>query len=201
MVMALKSGVMAGLDVDKSAFRGAVDWIDKMTDPEFGKVGYQQRGGMPARTTAMQDKFPAANSEALTAVGVLTRIFAGAEAAKDTNIQKGADLMAKKLPKWDSDAGTIDFYYWYYGTLAMFQVGGQHWTKWNGALKGSIIDHQRKETDRCEFGSWDPEDCWSPEGGRVYATTLNCLCMEVYYRYPRVFGAPGSGEKPAEEKK
>jgi len=25
-------------------------------------------------------------------------------------------------------------------------------------------------------------------GGRVYATALNCLSMEVYYRYPRVFG-------------
>lgn len=192
-VMGLKSAVLAELDVDKGAFRGALDWIDKMTEPEFGKCGYQQRGGAPARTTAMQQKFPATESESLTAVGVLTRVFAhstGGEGdpKKDEMITKGCDLMLKKLPKWDVDAGTIDFYYWYYGSLAMFQVGGQYWDKWNPAMQTAIIEHQRKEPDRDEKGSWDPEDPWAPEGGRVYATTLNCLCMEVFYRYGRVFG-------------
>jgi hypothetical protein len=192
-VMALKSGIMSELEVDKSAFVGALAWIDKMTEPEFGKVGYQQRGGPPARTTAMQQKFPASESESLTAVGVLTRIFChasgdAAEIKKDEFVMKGADLMAKKLPRWDADAGCIDFYYWYYGSLAMFQVGGDHWKKWNEAMQKAIVDHQRVEPDRDERGSWDPEDPWAPEGGRVYATTLNCLCMEVFYRYGRVIG-------------
>jgi hypothetical protein len=188
MMMALKSGVLSGLEVDKGAFGGALAWVDKMTEPEFGKTGYQQRGGPPARTTAMQQRFPANNSESMTAVGVLVRIFSGQATKDDPMIRKGADLMARQLPKWDQDAGTIDFYYWYYGTLAMFQVGGPHWAKWNEAMKTAILDHQRLDKDRCDFGSWDAEDPWSPEGGRVYATALNCLCMEVYYRYGRVFG-------------
>ena len=101
-VMALKSAVMAELEVDKaSTFEGALAWINKMTEPEFGKVGYQQRGGPPARTTAMQQKFPATESESLTSVGVLTRIFCHAssdpaEIKKDEMITKGADLMMKK---------------------------------------------------------------------------------------------------------
>ena len=37
-------------------------------------------------------------------------------------------------------------------------------------------------------GSWDPAGPFSAEGGRVYVTTLNTLCMEVYYRYGRVVG-------------
>lgn len=192
-VMALKSGIMAELEVDKGAFVGALAFIDKMTEPEFGKVGYQQRGGPPARTTAMQDRFPAQESEALTAVGVLTRIFCHASGdtdaiKKDEFIVKGSELMLKKLPKWDTDAGTIDFYYWYYGSLAMFQVGDTYWKKWNEAMQKAIIEHQRTEEGRDEKGSWDPEDPWSPEGGRVYSTALNCLCMEVYYRYGRVIG-------------
>lgn len=192
-VMGLKSAVLAGLEVDKGAFGGALAWVDKMTEPEFGKVGYQQRGGQPARTTAMQDKFPAEQSEALTAVGVLTRIFChanedGEAAKKDEFVIKGAELMLKKLPKWDPDAGTIDFYYWYYASLAMFQVGGKYWDQWNPAMQTAIVDHQRREEGRDEKGSWDPEDPWAPEGGRVYATTVNCLCMEVFYRYGRVFG-------------
>ena len=192
-VMGLKSAIMADLDVDRGAFRGALTWIDKMTEPEFGKVGYQQRGGPTARTTAMQAKFPASESEAMTAAGVLTRIFSHAAddpdaLRKDEYITKGCDLMAKKLPKWDIDAGTIDFYYWYYASLAMYQVGGEYWKQWRPAMETAIVGHQRTETDRDERGSWDPEDPWAAEGGRIYSTALNCLCMEVYYRYETVMG-------------
>jgi hypothetical protein len=129
-------------------------------------------------------KFPASKSESLTAVGLTVRIFGGHDLKSDEMIGKGADLLAKCLPKWDTDQGTIDYYYWYYGSLAMFQVGGERWKKWNESMKSALLDHQRLEKDRCEYGSWDPVDPWSAEGGRVYATALNCLTMEVYYRYP-----------------
>jgi len=188
-VMVLKSAKMAELEVDGGAFRGAMGWIDKMTEPEFGRVGYQRRGGPVARTTEMMERFPAEQSEALTGVGVLTRIFAGEDPQKSEYIQKGADLMSKKPPRWDLDAGTVDYYYWYYATLAMFQVGGDHWKKWNKSMKTAIVDNQRTEAGRDERGSWDPVDPWSAEGGRVYSTALNCLSLEVYYRYGRVFGA------------
>ncbi len=188
MVMALKSAKMAELEVDPGAFKDAVAWVEKMTDQEFGKVGYQQRGGMPARTTAMETRFPASQSESLTAVGVLTRIFCGQDPKTEPAIQKGLSLMRRQLPKWDTDAGTIDMYYWYYGTLAAFQAGGDAWQDWNRAMKPAIVDTVRSEKDSCAHGSWDPEDPWAPEGGRVYSTAVMCLCLEVYERYPRVFG-------------
>ncbi|MCG3133587.1 MAG: hypothetical protein HMLKMBBP_00786 [Planctomycetes bacterium] len=188
MVMALKSAKAAGLEVDDGAFRDSVTWIDRMTEEEFGRVGYQARGAGPARTAAMQDRFPQGESEAMTAVGVLTRIFCGQDPDKEPLVGKGLALMTKKLPKWDADAGTIDFYYWYYGTLAAYQAGGDAWKQWSAAMKPSIVDHQRLEKGQCTYGSWDPEDPWCPEGGRIYATAINCLSLEVYDRYPRVFG-------------
>jgi len=184
MVMALKSAKLSGLEVEGQAVKDAIAWVEKMTEPEFGRTGYQQRGGPPARTNETMAKFPASKSESLTAVGLTIRIFGGHDLKSDEMIGKGADLLAKCLPKWDVDQGTIDFYYWYYGSLAMFQVGGERWKKWNEAMKTSLLDHQRLEKDRCEYGSWDPIDPWSSEGGRVYATAMNCLTMEVYYRYP-----------------
>ncbi len=187
-VMVLKSAKMAGLVVDGGAFRGATAWIDKMTEPEFGRVGYQRRGGQPARTTEMTERFPAEQSEALTGVGVLVRIFAGEDPTKSEFVQKGADLMLKKPPVWDVDRGTIDFYYWYYATLAMFQVGGNHWDKWNDSMKTSLVANQRTTKGEDEIGSWDPVDPWAAEGGRIYSTAVNCLSLEVYYRYGRVFG-------------
>ena len=37
-------------------------------------------------------------------------------------------------------------YYWYYGTLAMFQMGGEHWERWNKNLKTVVIDNQHRRT-------------------------------------------------------
>lgn len=188
MVMVLKSAKMSNLTIDEAGYAGALNWIDEMTDPATGRTGYTERGGGPSRLKERMDSFPAEKSEAMTAVAVLVRILAGRTAAEDKLISAGAALMADKLPKWDPDSGASDFYYWYYGTLAMFQVGGASWDKWNVAIQREIIGHQRTDKDEDEYGSWDPIDAWSDTGGRIYSTSLNCLCMEVYYRYPRVFG-------------
>ncbi len=73
-------------------------------------------------------------------------------------------------------------YYWYYATIAMFQVGGKAWETWNSALTKTLLVHQRR--GGCLEGSWDPPDnFWGQVGGRLYSTTLNILNLEIYYRY------------------
>jgi hypothetical protein len=120
-------------------------------------------------------------------VAVLTRIFCGAD-KDDEWVKKGTALMDRLPPRWDEAAGTIDYYYWYYGTLAMFQVGGDPWERWNKAMTGSLVAHQRLDKADCRYGSWDPIDPWAADGGRVYSTAINTLSLEVYYRYGRVAG-------------
>ena len=97
-------------------------------------------------------------------------------------------MVSSQLPVWDVGGGgklsQIDFYYWYYGTLAMFQMGGDYWRAWNKKLKSALVDHQRG--DGHEHGSWDPRGAWGFAGGRVYATAINVLSLQIYYRYPRV---------------
>jgi len=200
MMMALKSAklvvesdVAAGrpgsLQFDADAFDGIRAWIEKMTDPDTGRVGYQQRGSGPARPTELVDRFPADRSESMTAVGVLARVFLGENPRTSDAIQKGAKLMADRLPTWDPVGGGTDMYYWYYATLALYQVGGAPWKAWDAAMKPAIVDSQRRDGDACgSKGSWDPIDPWSGDGGRVYATAVNAMCLEVYYRYGRVFG-------------
>jgi hypothetical protein len=186
MVMALKSAKVSGLRVDQAAFDGTIAWIDKATEPEYGRVGYTSRGTGPARPQDLMDKFPADKSESLTAVGILSRIFCGEDPRKSDVIQKGTALCLKALPVWDTESGVVDMYYWYYGSLAMFQVGDEAWKAWAPAMEGAILDSQRK--DPISFkGSWDPVGPWGRDGGRVYSTALMVMCMEVYYRYPQVF--------------
>jgi hypothetical protein len=106
--------------------------------------------------------------------------------------------LAKAVPEWNGDqqgAGPLlanprqtTFYYWYYGTLAMFQMGGEDWKGWNAGLKKALLPHQRKggpldgslnDVD----GSWDTLGSTDKKGGRVYTTALGALSLEVYYRY------------------
>jgi hypothetical protein len=190
MIMALKSAYEGKFALNKPSVEGAKAFLDSVTEPATGKVGYTQMGLSPVRQTGRETRWPPEKSEAITAVGVFARIFAnsmlGIDSQKDPLVLKGAQLMASKLPNWNENDGSIDQYYWYYGTLAMFQVGGEYWKKWNGAMKEAIIKHQRTSGD--EKGSWDPLDPWAEDGGRVYSTALMTMCLEVYYRYGKVFG-------------
>ena len=185
MVMVLRSAMLAGLEVEDVAFRDARNWIDKMTEPEFGRTGYQQRGGPPARTNEAMTRFPSDRSEALTAVGLSARLFAGEKAGTSEMIGKGAALLAARPPVWDEASGSIDLYYWYWGTLAMSQVGGSGWEQWRAHLVKALPSHQRRDTDRDARGSWDAIDAWSTEGGRVYATAMACLSSEIASRVVR----------------
>jgi Squalene-hopene cyclase C-terminal domain len=200
MMMALKSAQLVNADAvkrgrprpltyDEDAFEGIQAWLDKMTDPDYGRVGYVTRGSGPARPQDLVDRFPGEKSESMTAVGVLARIFMGADPRKDAMVQKGVTLMSKLPPTWNTNDGSIDMYYWYYATLALFQVGGAPWKAWDGAMSTSIVANQRKDGVYCGFkGSWDPVDPWGSDGGRVYSTALLTMCLEVYYRYDRVIG-------------
>jgi hypothetical protein len=185
MVMVLRSAKAAGLDADEAAFRDARNWIDKMTEPEFGRTGYQQRGGPPARTTESMARFPADRSESLTAIAVAARIVAGEDASASEMVRKGSDLVLARPPVWDAAGESIDLYYWYWGTLAMSLKGGSHWEQWRAHLVKALPVHQRRDADRDAKGSWDPVDAWSAEGGRVYATAMACLACEIASRGAR----------------
>jgi hypothetical protein len=186
MLMALKAAKDAGIPVNERTMKDGLAVIDGLTDEDSGRTGYTKKGELPVRPDGGKNKWPGSESESLTAVAMTARIFCNESGSP--LMKAGAELLAKKLPVWDEARGSIDMYYWYYGTLAMFQMGGEHWERWNKNLKTAVIDHQRKDEDGCLAGSWDPLDPWGDEGGRVYSTALMTLCLEVYYRYPRVFG-------------
>jgi hypothetical protein len=205
-VAALKSARYAGFqeEVPDKAFADALAWVEKMTDPVSGRVGYNFPGGPACRTEAMARRFPVEKTESLTAAGIFTRMLCGQHPRGTEAIAKGARLCVLKPPVWDPDGGTIDMYYWYWGTLALFQVGGEEWRTWNGKMREAILKTQHPKGSGSRTGSWDPIDPWGLEsGGRVYATALMTMSLEVYYRYDRAFGARAAElplEKPGESR-
>ncbi len=186
---AAKHGNAAPLVIDEEAFEGVRSWLDKMTDAETGRVGYITRGSGPARPKELVDRFPGDKSEAMTAAGMLSRIMAGEDPRKSASIRKGAELLRALPPIWNAADGSIDMTYWYFGTMAAYQVGGKTWRTWRIAIDRAIVEQQRGDGEYCQFkGSWDPIGPWGLDGGRVYSTAMMALCCEVFYRYDRVFG-------------
>lgn len=187
-VLALKSAKEFGLRVDDAALDGARLYLDEMTDPNTGRTGYMARGGYSSREPGMAERWPHEKTEAMTAVAMLCRAMLGEDPQKSPALRAGADLLRKQLPLFDAAAGTVDYYYWYYGSYAMWQMGGRDWDVWQTKMLDAVVQTQRHDGD--EKGSWDPQfDPWGHRGGRVYSTAIMTLCLEVYYRYDRVLGA------------
>jgi hypothetical protein len=194
MVFALAAAHDAGLVISHEDLRGALSWIDEATDPASGRTGYDRRGGPSARVETFAAHYPAEAFETLTAVGMLSRIFAGdVVGAREHDAEflaKGAELVLERLPTWSDDGSTCDMYGWYYATYALFQYGAvepRAWSRFEPALERAVIPNQRTEPP-CFEGSWDPIGPWGHAGGRVYSTAMLVLCLEVRYRYGRLLG-------------
>jgi hypothetical protein len=179
VVLALKAAHSAKLDVPRTAFAGALKWFKRATSTS-GDVGYTSPGGGSAMLPENESRYDPVPT--LTAVSVVCRIFSGDSRRSDDTLRRGARIVGSALPEWKDRR--INFYYWYYGTYAMYHFDGKKWDAWNAAMIEALVPHQRKGRV-CEDGSWDPVGEWCLAGGRVYATAINVLTLEIYYRYKR----------------
>lgn len=169
-LLALRSATRAGLQVPEATWARARRWIPLVTSgPRQGLAAYRP-GDLP--------------SEAMTAEMIVCRQIFGAE-RNDPALDEGGDYLLTRLPS----TGDYHLYYWYYGTLAMFQLGGTHWQRWNDALSSVLLETQRQSGHA--KGSWDPQRPFGIDGGRVFTTACSALCLEVYYRYVPLYATSG----------
>jgi len=189
-IMAMTLARDYDLPIDAQALEDSYAFIEEMTDSK-GRTGYVETGGGSSRISGIETTWTYEETEAMTAVGVLSRIFIDPKLERPGNkeaIEKGVKLMQALPIVWnDAQPGRKDFYYWYYATYAMFQWGGADWNKWSPMIQ-AVADAQIQEGEA--KGSWDPQlDPWGSAGGRVYTTAILALLMEVYYRYDNVIGS------------
>jgi hypothetical protein len=186
-VMALKSAELSDLEFPRSVYQGPLAWFGEVMERNgYYRVGYTQAAQgkviVPGKNESWDDH------PSMSAVAVMSRIFMQKDRKEPA--LGAVTLLVSDLPEWKPNR--IDFYYWYYASLAIFQLDGPDgpmWRKWNEPMKNALVPHQDGVAAGCRNGSWDPGvDRWGFEGGRVYATALNALTLEVYYRYASVFG-------------
>ncbi len=167
-VMGLKSGLMAGLQVPPAVLEGAAKFL-KMAGDGDGGFGYTEKG----------------RGLATSAVGMLCTQYLGAT-KDDPVIKGGVKYLMANLPNQHK----TNSYYYYYGTQVMHNLPGSEWDIWNRIMRKQLIESQIKAG--CASGSWDSAGHNHGEsGGRIMVTSLNCLTLEVYYRYLPLYQLDG----------
>ena len=186
-VMAYKSGKHFGLMINDDALKCASVFLDQVSDAT-GLHGYRKAGERSSRKLgAHGTKFPVEKTQALTAVGLFCRFFLGQNPKEHAVMNASAKLLTACTPVWSEHDGSIDHYYWYYATYALFQMGGTPWVQWQKKLERAVGPHQYADHANTNlFGSWDPVGAWGDDGGRVYATAILTLTMQANYRYTRL---------------
>jgi hypothetical protein len=161
-LMALKSAELGGVAIPEDVRQKLVQFLmQRSSGTHRGLASYRLR----------EQPTPAMTAEALFCKQILGM------SRDNPASQEAVNYIGRSPPH----ISRLNYYYWYYGTLAMYQYGGQPWEEWNAALRDLLVQEQRKAGPLA--GSWDPRDVWGPYGGRVYSTAMATLCLEVYYRY------------------
>jgi hypothetical protein len=132
---------------------------------------------------------------ARTILGVSDYAFLYGKKEKKAKMSAGVAIINRKIfGKKDVFWGSIEkrqplnYYLMYYGTLSLFQYGGDVWKKWNKQTSNFLVKIQEKGA-KCQDGSWPHERVTDYQEhhaySRTYSTTLGVLQLEVYYRYAR----------------
>lgn len=161
-IMALKSAKNAGIDIPQEAFDKASKYLWAM----YGGDGFGYDD--PGRSASM------------TGVGVLCAQFLGH--GSDERVKRSLKYLKTLDVDWEKSAGGWLLYQWYYITQAMFQGGDDYWPSWNSKIRDTVVKAQADD------GHWPVPPKSSSEGKELakhyaYATSFNCLILEVYYRY------------------
>lgn len=172
-VMALKSGRMGNLVVPDISFQKASKFLDYVSTNNGAYYGYDQP------TADLSGR------QATTAVGLLCRMYLG-RPKEHPGMETGIRYLSKQGPNLQ------DPYYTYYATQVMRHYGGPMWVRWNETLRDPLIALQ--ETNGHAAGSWIASGRHARDGGRLYATSLSAMILEVYYRHMPLYSDKSSSD-------
>jgi hypothetical protein len=166
----LRCGQLAGLHVDPRTIEAAEAFVAKSREDERAATA----------TT--------------TAVGLAMKLHLGGSRS-DAQLRPAAETLLAHPPEFgdepDPGAKTVDLpadnprrdtYYWYYGSEAMFSLGGNDWQNWSRQLYPQLVRTQ--VADGPFAGSWDAKINQSTTAaGRLYVTAMNLLSLEIENRH------------------
>jgi hypothetical protein len=166
-LMALKSAKFAYIKIPPQTIAGANNFLNFVQSDSGAQYGYDRAGGGPATN----------------AIGLLCRMHLGWKKDNPALI-RGVQAMDR------AGFSPNNEYYNYYASQVMRQWEGPEWDKWNKAMQDQLLPRQVKNGH--ETGSWYlASGLGGAQGGRHYSTCMNCMTLEVPYRYLPLYKAKG----------
>lgn len=204
VLMTTKMADLIGLEVAQKSWDGIDSWLERCAYditgeeevPDDLKTDYDHEVGARRYFKAFTGYFELSGSEqsaaqqtSMTAVAMVCRFFMGWRRSHPFMIGS-ANYLMDYLPRWMSglekgQAIAWYHYFWYYGTLAMHQMGGRYWKAWNEKIRTMYPENQRTSPPHLA-GSWDPDSALL-NGGRLFSTAMSILALESYYRFSPLF--------------
>jgi hypothetical protein len=175
VMLALASAENAGVKVNPVTRYGIRDWLERVTEPTTYRIGYSRRGE---------------GSLGMTATGLVLRLLTGEERGTKP-VKAELRLLRDNLPCWplklepSPPGNPPDLVYWYFGAIATGRLSGEAARAWNRTLERMLVAHQ--DAGGHLDGSFPPPGRWSVVGGRVFATALAALVLEIADESPCVF--------------
>ena len=166
-VMAITSARYAGLAVSERERDRMRDFLQRCSVGRHRELASYRPGGQATPT--------------MSAEAMVCRVFLE-QVPPEEGMKEFQRYLTEHLP---TEASLTNLYYWYYGTLALHQLQGQAWETWSRRMQKSLVDRQVDTGEHA--GSWNPDTLWGSYGGRVYATSMATLSLEIYYRYLPIY--------------
>jgi hypothetical protein len=174
-ILTLRAAVNAGFSVPDETFLASAQYVRSLQGKVDGSFGYQGGGTM-------------GGSCARAGMGALSLQLCGFP--EDPAIRPALAFMQTHAPRWNAESpgNGYPFYYWYYGTRAMFVAGGDDWRLWKDWMCRFLVEHQNPD------GSWN--------GARdektldVYRVALGALMLEFCCGHVPIYLSPAKRAVP-----
>jgi hypothetical protein len=171
--LAIRSGQLAGMTIGSDPLVRAERFVDSCAagpeGAEKSQYSYQPGEG------------PQKAKISLTAAGLLTRQYLGRWKKDHPDLAAGCKEIMKNLPP-ESGSNLGPIYYYYYATQVLHHMEGEDFDLWNARMREHLIRTQEKTGHKT--GSWNPNGVdHGAAGGRLYATGMALMTLEVYYRH------------------
>lgn len=208
-LLALDAARRAGIKVPEQNIRHGLAWLDEVTESSTGLVGFTGLGYYDTRLPGRNDDYiehPTLTAIAAIArdlhdrakyrraIGLaLSHLLADLPRDEGTTPNDGevtapiepldpetADLEDPRRSPRPKNGLTRDYYYWHWGTAAMYRANGpsgEAWQSWSEPAFATILAAQIR--DGAERGSWPAEARWAVAAGPEYATAINLLTLRT----------------------
>lgn len=135
---------------------------------------------IPVERTFLERARTAATAEmdrAMSPKALASHLFLNREKGRPS-VETAARWLSSLPPDWSQQ----DFSYWYFGSLALYQLdgpAGKTWKSWAPRLNETLLNSRDKS------GSWPG----TTSTGTVIRTSLGTLTLEVFFRYGNILAA------------